>query len=220
MLREVSEDWNEVWNTSRRLAYMSRDIELQREAIERLEGFEDRLLRLKRRAQEEQNEDGANYLLAVSTMIRALRSELSMFVALKEDRPGEAWNHLIDSQNAAAAALRAHEVVSDLEEYAERLLLHEGNLFPPQLFLSPTMTVGYSECSICSTPYGDCGHIAGKAYMGEFCTRTITEVTEVSEISLVWEPKDKRRRIISVSDDEGRKRDFLSWRLHNADEPG
>jgi|SRR5215204_825106 len=143
-----------------------------------------------------------------------------MFVALKEDRSGEAWDHLVASQNAATAALRAHDAMRDLEAYPEKLLLHEGNLFPPQLFLSPAMTVGFSECSICNEPYGDRGHIAGKAYMGEFCARKISDVTEVSELSFVEQPKDKRRRIIMVADDQGGKRDFLTWRpLKNEDEP-
>jgi len=75
-----------------------------------------------------------------------------MFVALKEDRPAAAWEHLIAAQNAATGALRAHEGAEQFASYSEHLFVHEENLFPPQLFLSPAMTVGYSECFICSTP--------------------------------------------------------------------
>lgn len=191
---------------------MARAIELQRDAIERLSTFEKVLVEHKRDAQTRAAEGEANQLLALTTMLNVLRSELAMFVALMEDRAGAAWDHLVVAQNDVGAAVRAHPGASGFEPYSERLLLHERNLFPPQLFLSPGMTVGYSECSICSSPYGECVHVAGRAYMGEFCARVITEVSRLEEVSLVEHPKDKRRRIIAITDEDGVKRDFLTWR--------
>jgi hypothetical protein len=44
------------------------------------------------------------------------------------------------------------------------------------------------------------------------CARVISEVTQVDEISLVQHPKDKRRRVLFVSDEEGVRRNFLTWR--------
>ena len=53
-------------------------------------------------------------------------------------------------------------------------------------------------------------HVAGRAYMGRFCARVISDV-EPYEISLVDDPADKRARIVAISDGE-ETRDFLSWR--------
>ena len=40
----------------------------------------------------------------------------------------------------------------------------------------------------------------------------ITEVARIEEVSIVTDPKDKRRRIVAISDDDGIKRDYLTWR--------
>jgi hypothetical protein len=34
----------------------------------------------------------------------------------------------------------------------------------------------------------------------------------IEEVSIVTDPKDKRRRIVAISDDDGIKRDYLTWR--------
>ena len=106
----------------------------------------------------------------------------------------------------------AHSGAETFATYSERLFVHERNLFPPQLFMSPAMTVAHSECSICASAYGECSHVAGRAYNGEFCARIIAEITKLEEVSLVTEPKDKRRRVLAVSDRDGVKRDALTWR--------
>jgi hypothetical protein len=40
----------------------------------------------------------------------------------------------------------------------------------------------------------------------------ITEITEIEEVSFVTHPKDKRRRVLSITDDDGVRRDLLTWR--------
>lgn len=213
----VSED---LLKRSQRFAYMSRAEELQHEAAEALcvngQEVEARL----HEAQERVDEDEANMLLALGLVLRCLESELRMFISLKEEQPGQAWDQLISAQNTLSSALRIRPEIEGMDHYVDHLALHEENLFPPQHFLSPAMTVGYSECSICASAYGECKHVAGRAYMGELCARVISEVTEVREISLVKEPKDKRRRIISITDDDGVTRDFLSWKRVEAGSSG
>ena len=112
-----------------------------------------------------------------------------MFVALKEDRAAEAWAHLVVAQNAAHGALMAHQGAVSAEQHLAQLHAHEDNLFPPQMFLSPAMVVAHSHCSICGSPYGECIHVAGRAYAGEFCARVITEVAKIDEVSVVTDPR-------------------------------
>jgi hypothetical protein len=205
-------EWEALATDCHRFAYMARAIELQQDAIHRLDGFASKLDDGRREAQAGDDADTANMWLSLRAMLHAVRSELQMFVALKEDRTGDAWERLIVAQNNAAAALMAHRGARAFATYSERLFAHERNLFPPQMFLSPAMTVGYSECSICESPYGECVHVAGRAYNGEFCARIITEITKFDEVSLVTNPKDKRRRVFAMTDDDGVKRDTLTWR--------
>jgi len=195
-----------------RFAFMACGKEFQVGAVAGLAQLAQRADTLKRSAQDREDEDNANALLALQTMALALRSELEMFIALKEERAGEAWDHLVSAQNRARAALRAHSIADPFEPYSERLHAMEEILFPPQLFLSPGIVVGHSECSLCREEYGECGHIAGRAYMGEFCTRVIHEAERVDEISVVEQPADKRRRVFAVANSDGVKRDPLTWR--------
>jgi hypothetical protein len=157
----VAADWEALAGDCLRFCYMARAIEQQRAAIERLDSFEAVLLDGRRRAQSAGDGDKANMWLSMHTMLEALRFELQMFVELKEDRPDAAWDHLIAAPGAAAAALRAHSGAEGFATYSEHLFVHEENLFPPQVFMSPAMTVAHSECSICSSPYGECVHVAG-----------------------------------------------------------
>jgi hypothetical protein len=167
-IASAAAEWEALANDCQRFAYMTRAIELQRDAITRLDAFETELDKGRRAAQAANHGGQANKWLSLQSMLHALRSEVKMFVALKEDRPNAAWDHLVAAQNAAAGALMAHRGAERFSTYGERLFVHEENLFPPQLFMSPGMTVGYSECSICSSAYGECVHVAGRAYDGEF----------------------------------------------------
>jgi hypothetical protein len=166
---EAAVDWEALALDCHRFAYMARAAELQQEAIARLDEFDVVLEDGRRDAQTRGNGDKANMWLSLQSMLHSVRSELQMFVALKADQPGVAWDHLVSAQNTAAGALMAHHGAASFAAYSERLLAHEANLFPPQLFLSPAMTVAHSECSICTTAYGDCIHVAGRAYNGEHC---------------------------------------------------
>lgn len=72
-----------------RFAYMVRGKEFQVGAVDQLGHLAQRADALKRSAQEREDEDNANALLALQTVALALRSELEMFIALKEERGGE-----------------------------------------------------------------------------------------------------------------------------------
>jgi hypothetical protein len=211
-LEPVVREWEALLQDCRRFAYMARAIELQRNAVDRLMEFAESLLERKHDAQTRRAEDEANLLLGMLTMLNAVRSELLMFIALKEDRTAEAWDHLVVAQNDVGAAIRAAPQLASTERYVDMLLVHEQNLFPRQVFISPRMVVGRSQCTVCGSAYGECVHVAGRAYMGEFCARSITEVDRIEEISVVGDPADKRRRVVSVKADDGAHRDFLTWR--------
>jgi hypothetical protein len=211
-LEPLFREWEALLRDCRRFAYMARAIEFQRHAADRLTAFAQTLLERKRDAQTRRSEEEANLLLGMLTMLNAIRSELLMFIALKEDRTAEAWDHLVVAQNDVGAAIRAAPRLASAERYVDVLLVHEQNLFPRQVFISPGMVIGRSQCTVCGCPYGECVHVAGRAFMGEFCVRYITEVERIDEISLVGDPADKRRRVESVTADDGAHRDYLTWR--------
>lgn len=50
------------------------------------------------------------------------------------------------------------------------------------------------KCSICNEDYETCGHIVGKAYVGQICHITVRDVRKISEVSIVKEPANKLAR--------------------------
>lgn len=158
------------------------------------------------------DEDGANTCLCYAEMVTAVRSELSMWIALKDDDPNCAWEHLISAQMAARTAMQAHKLAEGLHAYVDRLHDMEEILFPPQIFVSPGFVIGSSTCSICEMEYGDCNHLKGKPYMGEMCTRIIRDIRACEEVSIVKEPASKRHRALQIGDGSS-MRDVMSWRV-------
>lgn len=163
--------FNVVVKDCERFTFFTRGIEFQQESIKKLEQLETEVSELKELIIKRSDNDSANFLLGLSSAADALAEELKMVIALKEDRAGDAWDHLIHAQGDISAAIKAHDNLRHLENYAEKLYALEQTIFPPQTFCSPGLIVKNSECSICKQDYGECDHIQGKAYMGELCGR-------------------------------------------------
>lgn len=134
-----------------------------------------------------------------------------MYLDLKNDLPESAWNHLVDAQKHAAAAMCAHPIASHLNNHIAKLHAVEKLLFPPQSFLSIGSIVGFTECSICGESYDECSHITGRPYMGGLCG-VICKHVQIQEVSFVTEPADKKCRVTHFSDRGGR-RNQMTWKI-------
>jgi len=204
-------EFSETANELQKFCFITRAKELQLEACDKLEILKARAGQIKKETINDGDEDSANAMLSFEEMIVALISELKMWIALKGDDADAAWNHLVSAQYAARIAMQVHSVADHLDGYVDHLHILEHVLFPPQAFLSPGMIIERSKCSICGRDYEECDHVVGKAYMGEICVRIIEEVKELTEVSLVTEPANKRARIIRISDEDGILRDVMTW---------
>ena len=191
--------------------FATRAKEFQAQAREKLKKLEAKAQALKKKAILHNDEDTANKMLSFQEMISALINELSMWIALKDDAAGVAWDCLVNAQMATKTAMQAHSTASHLEGYSNHLSILEHHLFPKQMFASPGMIIKEARCSICKEEYGECDHLVGKPYMGEICVREIIHV-DLKEVSLVEKPANKHARVISFTDEEGICRDFLTWR--------
>ena len=174
--------------------FITRCSNLQRKALDVLRQRAKEVATVKKHAIDEENEEYANILLGLQCVIAALTSELHMYLALKDEDPDAAWDHLIDAQNALAAAGRAHKGFQHCKIRRELLQAIEKTVFPSQVYTSVGTVVHKIECSICREDYEQCEHLAGLPYMGEMCSTIVTSA-ELDHISLVKEPADKRCRI-------------------------
>lgn len=143
-------------------------------------------------------EDVANTFLSFGCVVKAAIEEFSFYVALKDDRVDEAWDHLINAESLAADAIKAHMSANHLLEYIDYLRTLEL-LFPKPTFLSTGFIVERSECSVCGIEYGECDHVQGRPYMGTLCARIITKGT-AREVSRVADPADKHCRVERFAD--------------------
>ncbi|WP_199175564.1 hypothetical protein, partial [Telmatospirillum siberiense] len=109
---------------------------------------------------------------------------------------------------------RAHRGFSHLIEYSARLEQIEKIVFPSQIFVSSGLIVDHQICSICGKEYGDCDHLAGFPYMGEFCL-IIQRGIRANHVAIVQNPADKRCRLTSFEVDGG-YRNRMTWKV----EPG
>jgi len=128
---------------------ITRDSELQRDAIKKTESLKSEASTEKAKAIEDKEEEYANQLLGCECVADMLIAELEMWIFLKSEKPNRAWDRLIDAQDSARRAARAHDSCRHLEQQSERLLSIEKIVFPPQVFISSGLIVYEQECSIC-----------------------------------------------------------------------
>jgi len=207
-LEKVRSRTQEILSEGNKFCCLVRDAGFQKEHSQKLRAHKAELSKIKESCLDDDN--SANEILALELMLDAQAHELDMWVALKEDHPADAWEHLVSAQDAVRGAVQAHEVAHNLAAYQQKLHIAEKLLFPPQLFFSVSVVVRESICSICNSPYGECDHIVGRPYFGKLCSR-ILKTSEVREISIVDDPANKSCRVLEIADG-GITRDFLTWR--------
>lgn len=204
--------FNSLLKTAQSKAIFVRAIEIQKEQIGILESLLKDILKEKSKAKKEKNNKKANLLLCMELSANAVINELTMIVKLKEDKPDEAWDALINSQDQISLAMRNQPFGGDyLNNYAHKLYSYEKILFPEMYFASRGCTVSKSKCSICGSPIEECDHMKGYAYMGEICVEIIEKIESFDEVSLVKNPADKRCRILGFPED-GKTYDIFTHR--------
>lgn len=191
-------------------ANIARDTDLQIEAQKGLILLAEDILEIKSEAIRVANEDIANMCLGCQCAIASLISEIAMWVLLKQNQPDKAWDELIEAQNSAAAAIRADPGFAHLIERCNYLLAIERLVFPPQVFSSAGLTIGGLTCMICGMEYGECGHIAGRPYMGRFCSAEVKGPIVPDHVAIVDDPEDKRCRVTTFGV-EGGHRNRMTW---------
>lgn len=175
-MNEIIIEFNKIIAVAQNKSIFARGIEIQKEEIEFLEKYNNKLSLLKKSFVENQLEYESNLIFCFEESVRTIQLELTMIVNLKEDKMDIAWDNLVDAQVSASTVVSNHPNGQDLEGYLDKLRSYEIILFPKMMFASIGGIVKKSECSICNDSYGKCNHIKGKLYMGEMCCRVITEM--------------------------------------------
>jgi hypothetical protein len=205
------DEFNQMVDIAHKKAFITIEIEIQKEEIDNIKNYIKELTELKREFVKKDLENEANLVYCIENSLLAIAHELQMLVNLKDDQMAEAWNNLVRAQVIYGTVISNSPFYSEKNDnYLNRLEQYEKLLFPTLYFQSVGGIIKESHCSICKQKSGTCNHIKGKLYHGEICTRNITEM-EIEEVSLVENPANKHCRVISI-EQNGKKIDVLTLR--------
>ncbi|MEP6786127.1 MAG: hypothetical protein ABI898_10350 [Sphingomonadales bacterium] len=147
--------------------------------------------------------DAANkaWHLALVSLARAEMCRL--FEKMRGNDYRAAWP-LLEQVEKMVQALQTNSILGDDFAIAElgTMISRWQSLYPYTVFASPEMIIRRQECTICGevvSPLSPCGHLPGKVYSGEICSRKITDC-EVISIALVRDPVQKYSVLIPKED--------------------
>jgi len=197
---DINRDVLDATRKGLRYAHLTCGIEFQRECVQALTSLHDRLKELRDTFIAHSNEPYANAAFRAQMVVSAVKRLLEMWILLKEEKPDDAWDRLIEAQQKLAVAQRVY-FDADTETFLRHLLSVEEVVFPAQVFLSCGFKYVATDarCTICNQQYGECDHISGRIYMGRICRRRILK-HEVIETSIVPHPQDKRCRMVAYTE--------------------
>lgn len=211
---EIIEEYNQILDETGKLNYLVRAAELQKEQVEKLKSFKDNIKSFKLQAIQRDDEDKANLFFHFQCILNSHISILEMWIKLKAEDYVEAWFSLVDAQEYVVVALRASKNHHGVDHYINNLKMIEDVIFPGwPLYNSTGLIETSGNCSICGTQYDNCDHIEGFVYKGRLCQRVNRKPISVEHSALVQHPRDKRCIITKISTDDGKKRDYITWRV-------
>jgi hypothetical protein len=190
-------DVRKSMDQGRVLCFGSSCYDLQTDELHRQHTLLLKIDRYRHQAIEVQNEEQANAAFVNLNIIEGVLYHLQLWTLAKADRVAEAWDQLVEAQDALRLVLRFVQE-DKIRLWYQDLLVLETILFPPQRFVSDAHCFKYSECTICDRTYGECDHIAGYLYMGRLCQQRVCDIHSVDHLAIVDHPRDKGCRFTKI----------------------
>lgn len=146
---------------------------------------------------DQEDEKNANYFWCLREIFNIQKGFVSAIEDLNSKKFEEAWS-LFEKIDIEIGNLEQNfDVFQEKDKYQivfiKRIISEYQKLFPYQYFFSRENIIKREECSICGKVISlrnSCGHKPGKLYMGELCSRIVTDM-ELKGISIVTDPFDK-----------------------------
>lgn len=210
-LQQWIERFNHEVDAGHRCSFALCDSNVRASAVHQLAEFIIELDTERCNFQAAQNNDMANTFLSLRCYADSMLHLLKMWEAVRDDDATRAWEHLVSAQSDARAAMRAHEICAvHMKTYPAHLETIEHLLFPPQQFISSSIIVTESECSLCNAAMHLCEHIPGLPYNGDFCVERVTQFGPGDHVAVVDHPDDKTCRMLAFPRPDGTLVDSLT----------
>lgn len=161
------------------------------------EGVNEKIEQYRINAIDQEDEKNANYFWCLREIFNIQKGFVSAIEDLNSKKFEEAWI-LFEKIDIEIGNLEQNfDVFQEKDKYQivfiKRIISEYQKLFPYQYFFSRENIIKREECSICGKVISlrnSCGHKPGKLYMGELCSRIVTDM-ELKGISIVTDPFDK-----------------------------
>lgn len=146
---------------------------------------------------DQEDEKNANYFWCLREIFNIQKGFVSAIEDLNSKKFEEAWILFEKIDIEIGNQEQNFDVFQEKDKYQivfiKRIISEYQKLFPYQYFFSRENIIKREECSICGKVISlrnSCGHKPGKLYMGELCSRIVTDM-ELKGISIVTDPFDK-----------------------------
>jgi len=96
-INDIINGYNTIIIDCHRFCNASTAAEFQIELLRQIDELRVKVVELKNKAIDDKHEPAANMLLSLEKMLEALAHELRMWLALKDNRPRDAWKALIQA---------------------------------------------------------------------------------------------------------------------------
>lgn len=170
---------------------------------------------LKENAVARKDEQEANRLWCVQTIIDVQRCFMEAFTKIKNGAFYDAWCKF-ERCEIALGNLSTHFNTDEFDsyrlKYIQCMVERWQSIYPYKLFASPEFIKKKIICSACKrrvTPRASCGHKKGNLYNGEICYHIIEEIDLIS-ISLVEQPV-QRYSVLFLGNEDGTQRDHYDY---------
>lgn len=214
--KEILREVDDLLKDCLRLNYLSVGIELQEEAIDKLESMYEKVNERRKDCIKARSEAEANLAWIACCYLEGMKHFMRLWVHCKRDQMESAWDALVSAQERFETGLRLR-FNDGFFELNRHLYALERLLFPSCVYVSSSFLIENFECSICGTEYGECDHVAMNLYMGEMCVKVVQNLCGMDHIAIVSDPEDKRLRFPARV--EGRDLCSLTYRTRVIPEP-
>lgn len=220
-IKDVILEYNDIIEKSHKYNYLLRDSDLQREQIEILSKFKNKIKSIKYHFINEKDEVAANAFFHFQCVLNALIANFQIWIAIKENKYKESWDRLVDAQEYLEVAYRIDGDHYGIDELYQNLKDIERLIFPGYpLYNSGGFIEKGGKCSICGLRFRECEHLEGFVYMGKLCRKIERKFIKFDHQAMVKNPHDRRCTIEWISTDDGKKIDYITWKVTDEDVSG
>lgn len=208
--KEIFDLYLETVSNAIPLLKFCRDVDLQKKYVDNLKAEITVFKNFKIQARKYNDENLANCFFGCHNYLNSLKSCLQSVIELKEKRPLQGWDCLVDAEEYYKWASKAPDCLINEFDLLDFMKKMEEILYPNfRVYSSLGFKTTKGQCSVCLKPIDECDHIEGLVYSGYACIEINKQMLSIDHSAIVEHPED-RRCIPTALSDKGKMIDYFT----------